>query len=284
MSFHSGTYDILPQRIRIRRFSQQLNSRQDMLGQLLLVIALNGWWGSIPFSLFGVILGLDPYKYVFEEFLPHPTHRSIGIIIGFWIARLILATLSVSEFVRFITFLFFIIALATLMCVSCLTKILTIPGNSCFQFYTQLRIIFAWGCDVISNPIGYLTLFTHFSTIFFFWFGIRCWNFDSLFLALVSVSTGIFLVVYDTIIFIKSGAVQQMAECIITTRSTKHFSRRDNIVDRRYYFYLLWRSQFPVGVPCGSFFTIGRGFAMAYLRELANNLTNAILLIQPMSL
>lgn len=156
--------------------------------------------------------------------------------------------------------------------------------NNCVKFYFQLRLIFAWAFAVLKNHVGMITIVTHLSTIFFLWFGILCWQFVPFFFYFSSLISGIFLIIYDTIIFQKAGGMQTIAELIIRNNRAKYFSRRGNKVGTKYYWYSLWRAQIPVGVPCGSFFVIRKSFAMAYMRELSNNLTSIVLLFQPSGL
>lgn len=71
--------------------------------------------------------------------------------------------------------------------------------------------------------------------------------------------------------FFAAGKVQHLSEALDKHRLVNYYSRRANRVNNDY-FYSLWRSQIPAGIPCGVFFVIHRSFTMAYLGELANNL------------
>lgn len=163
-----GSYHIAVQERWMRRHCSRRKPRHDAVGELLMLFGVNSGWFSIFAAFAGVAMGIDPYNYVFEEFIPHPTYRGIGFITGVWMARFGLSILCVCEFIRFIIFLIFIITLLTLMCASSLTKMLTIRGNACVILYAQLRILFAWGFAILSDPVGFAILCTHFATIFSF--------------------------------------------------------------------------------------------------------------------
>lgn len=242
------------------------------------------WFSSLVFVFCGVIIGLDPFNYIVEDFLPHPYHRSIEIVVTSFLARLLLSSLCGCEFARFTTFFVFLFTLMALLTVSGLKNMLQIRRSSCVHFYIQLRIIFAWAFAILSDPFGLLMFLTHLATVYFLWFGIRCKELLPLILVVISVAVGIFLITYATYIFRKCVMLREIAERIITTHKIKNFSRRANKVNRKYYDYSQWKSQIPVGVPCGSLFTIRKSFTMAYLRELVGNLANAVLLIKPASL
>lgn len=122
-----------------------------------------------------------------------------------------------------------------------------------------------------------------------------CWLIFSLFLCFGSIfDVGIRLIVSITAIIIgfvctiyiitmlfAAGNYRARTEQVVKKETMLYYSTRVNRVHKRYYFYFLWKFQLPAGIPCGSFFTIESSFAMAHLRELADNLVNAILLIQP---
>lgn len=257
---------------------------QDLVGSLLILTAATTSLGAILFSCSMIVIGFDPFKYVFEEFLPNAYNRSMEVIVSSYLARFLLTSLCVCEFIRFATFLVFILAMMALLTVSVLTKMQNIHGCICIHFYTQLRIMFQGTFAVLSHPLGLLMFLTHLATVFFLWFGIRCWEFVPFILDMISVITGLGLIAYAAFITTKCGVVREIAEHIINSNKIRNFSRRANRVNRKYYFYALWTSQLPIGVPCGSLFTIEKSFTMAYLRELANNLADAVILMNPSSL
>lgn len=102
-----------------------------------------------------------------------------------------------------------------------------------------------------------------------------------MFASIFSVFVGFGLVIHEMLFLTSARNGRRIALHVIRSNMARNFSRREIRVDRRYYFYILWKSQIPVGLPCGSLFIIEKTFPMAYLRELANNLVNAMLLIKP---
>lgn len=252
-----------------------------MVQLLLIALAFTCWAQSLISTFVVVIAGLDPFNYVFEDFLPHPYQRSMEIIVCSFLARLLLSGLCICEFIRFATFFVFLFTAMALLTVSSLTKIQVIHGSSCIHLYAQLRIIFAWAFSVLCHPFGLLMFLTHLATVFFLWFSICCRALVPLILSMITVVVGIFLIIYAAFVCTSCGVVREISESIIACNKVRNFSRRASRVNNKYYFYAVWRSQLPVRVPCGSLFTVKKSFTMAYLQELACNLTNAVLLFQP---
>lgn len=235
----------------------------------------------ISVTMLSLIASLDPFRFVFEEFLPHPYFRSIEIIVGSWLARLILCIMCCCEFFRFIIFLAILLAAGTLTAISLVKIMLALPGNICIPVYFQSRVLIASVFGVASTLVGVLTLVMHFSTIFLFWGGIMCWDYVPHLVCATLLGLGITFISYHTIILTFIGRAPELTESIIRHNMAQNFSRRHNKLNQRYYTFLVWRAQQPIGLPCGSFFKVERSFTMAYLRELANNLVDTMLLIQP---
>lgn len=256
-------------------------NQNDALGFILLLGDIFSGTIVLGLVLIGVATSLDPCHLVFEEFLPHPYFRSIETIVTSWIARFVLCALCSCEFMRFALIVEFVVAILSLVGVSLLNTLLKIAENHCIWVYIKLRIIVASVLQIVGRTMGTATLFAHISTIFLFWVGIRCWNNIPKFLAMFFILIGIICAISFTLVLISAGKARATARNLIFKHKAVNFSTRDNKIDKRYYLYCLWRSQIPVGLPCGSFFVIKKTFAMAYLRELVNNFTNAMLLIIP---
>lgn len=258
-------------------------TQTDIVGPMLLMLVFGCGLGQFGVTFFVVLTSIDPFYYVFDEFLPHPYQRGLEIILATWIARVILTATYICEIARFSMHCAFILTLHILMIASCVKQMLTIPGNKCIKLYLQLRTCFAWIFAIFTNISGILIFYSHFVIVFFFWFAIRCRKFVPLALLLMAILAGIFTVINSTFVFTYAGTIPDMSGCIIRSNRDKYFTRRENKVDKKYHYFIWWRSQCPVGIPCGSFFTIEKSFLMAYLRELAVNLANAVLLTQPSS-
>lgn len=252
-----------------------------MLGALFLFGDLLVGPVAVLFAFVIVVTSLDPPLLVFEKLLPHPYHRNLDIIFVSWVARLVISTLCTCDFIRFIWFFCYVAAIWVLMGISILKLTFKISRIRCICIYNQFRITVASVSFICGRIVGWLTLFIHFCTIFWFWIGLRCWKHVPAYVGIFSILTGIIYTIGFSIILVEAEKAREMARSLISKHKAIYFSKRKNSVDRKYYFYCLWRSQLPVGLPCGSFFVIERTFAMAYLRELANNVASAMLLILP---
>lgn len=262
---------------------RQRHQQKDVLGAFLLTCILAG--GVAPFfSLSFVYTCLDSFYYVLEEILPHPYDRSVLVIVVSACVRFLLFLVCCCEFCRFSLYLLFLFAIIALSALSTVNMLLWLPGNGCLRFYVQLRIILDSIYFILRAWVGILTVVAHFTTVFSLWLFIRSRKYIPLLVSTTSIVAGVVLVIYATIIFSASGKGRTIAEAIIRKKMIAYFSRRASKLNKRYYCYSLWKAQIPVGVPCGSFFVVQRSFAMAYLRELATNLVNAVLLIKPIKM
>lgn len=169
----------------------------------------------------------------------------------------------------------------TLAGISLIGNMLTSPVAQSIHIYIQTRVILASIFVLVGRLVGYGNICGACGRYILALVGLRCWSYVTFFICLISVSVGVGLIIYHSLIVTFFGKVPEITGSVIRCNLTKYFSRRGNRVDKRYYFYCWWRAQPTIGVPCGSFFIIGRHFTMAYLKELANNFTPAMLLIQP---
>lgn len=250
-----------------------------MLGAILVFGELVSGIFTILVVLVGVLTELDPFHFLLEEFLPHPYYRTNSTIVASWIVRFFLAALCGCEFMRWALFVSYSLVVLAITGISLLNCLLKFVGNYCIFSYIELRIILGSVLNIVGKMMGVVTPLAHLITICFLWMGLQSWNQIPNILSIFFIFTGIFGTISASMILVGAGKAQIMAQKLINKHKNKNFSTRKSRVGSQYYYYCLWSSQIPMGLPCGSFFMIEKSFAMAYLRELANNLTNALLLI-----
>lgn len=257
------------------------------LDPFLILVNIAIGTAPIVIAIISVLTNMDPGRIVLAEFLPHPYTRNIRVIMLSFMIRSTVAIGFFCEVCRFGTYLLLLCTISFMAMFSIAKKLLRISVVNCVNFthtYVQLKVIIASIYTLLGHAMGVFILLAHFLTIFALWISFRCWDYVNFLVAIVSIIIGCVCTVYIVIIFSAAGNYRARTEEVIKRETMLSYSTRANRVDRRYYFYLLWKSQLPAGIPCGPFFIIERSFVMAYLRELADNLVNAVLLIQPYKL
>lgn len=146
-----------------------------------------------------------------------------------------------------------------------------------FSFYLQLRISTNSVFVLVSKIVGLLTFCAHFITIFFLWLAIRCWGLAPPIVSIMAIVMGIVGIIYTDVVSSSAGNAHARAKVLVRDEMTTYNGKRRSDIFGRYRFYL-WKSQPPVGIPCGSFCIIEKSFVLRYTEELANNLANAVLL------
>lgn len=150
-------------------------------------------WGALAFGFVAVTASLDPFRFVFEEFLPHPYNRTPVTTCAGMIVQIALSTLCTWEHLRFIVFVGILLAVLTLIGLSFIKIMLKLPGPLCIQIYNHARIILASVFRLLGDLGCAITVVMHVLTIFLFWVGLRTWNDIPLPICLGSLALGMIL-------------------------------------------------------------------------------------------
>lgn len=255
---------------------------KDALDPYIIVLTYLGL-GGLPFavSLISIVNSIDPLYIVFEDLLSDAYNREMWVILMSLLSRFLLCSWFLWDFGRFVLFTALYFAVMAEKALSTVKVIGWVPGFRSYDIAIDCRVIFASISDILKTMICFIIFVLHFATVFLLWLPIQCWNFIPLLVAIIAINAGILCVSYAGIIFSVAGNIREKSKTLIRNKMNLHYSTRQNRVDRRYYYYLLWRSQTPIGVSCGSFFIIKGSFAISYLGELMINLVNAVLLLEP---
>lgn len=256
--------------------------RYDFQGLLLLWLIFTTVLIMPPAILTILITQLDPFYYVFEEILPRPLYRSVGLTVGVWITRLILASICVYDFLRFLIIFLGVFMLFLSGIIRFLNELKSVRGTACLKYYLSLRITLCPTRQFIGRMVGGVVPWAHFGTVALLWMSIQCWNFISPYVACFGATLAILVVVITIVVlFPEVTKLGSVSERLIQRNLNFYYSRRYNRVDQRYYLYSSWKSQEAIAIPCGYCFTLGKGFIMQYSNVLVNNLVNAVLVFNP---
>lgn len=255
----------------------------DAQGMFLIAVFFAGALLPLPILPIAMLTKVDPFYYVFEEILPHPYIRSPKLIVGSLMIRFVLMFLACYEFSRFMLthiVLVFILFLSAML--SFLKSLRNFSSKESIEWYVKFKVTLSPVHTLLGHLVGGLVPWAHFGTVVCLWLAIDCWELISevvafiLLLLAMLIFGGTVLMMFPEVT--KLGTV---SELLIRKNRNYNFSRRPNIIDQRYYYYLLWKAQKIAALPCASYFTMGSGFTMQYAQELFDNLLSVLLVFDP---
>ncbi|CAL8141041.1 unnamed protein product [Orchesella dallaii] len=243
------------------------NIPKDWIGPALIFVTI---WMAVS-GPFGVVFALavhgDPFYYVAEEILPDPHYRSMTLIILTPIIRYILSFFCVMEFIRIGVHGMFFGLLIVSVVHNLLEKIPKIESNAqSFRIYFQMKVIFAVASGMINTVAFYLVIVGQIMTVLVLWGTIRL---NGIVLPLVSY---FFLSV--SLLFLGLAVVLLRAPALITLKTATYLKDKCIVNPRLKYHQ-------SIQIRCGSFFVFKHSTVMSYFNNIANNLTTAVLLVQP---
>lgn len=257
---------------------------KDNVGMLLNGIVCCA--GTLPplVVLVGIATGLDPFYFIIEDLiLPHPYYRSLAMIVMAPCIRFILGYLCVIEFARFATIVVTIIVVTVFVILSIAKKLRCVFYQECYLLYLQLRLILG-AVQLVTRVLVFGLVFgSQFATVLLLWLVFKCYGYISIYIYSVAVLLAVYFISLVSLLLPTIAKVRSESRGLIRSKLNLHFSTNPQR-KRKYYYYSLWRSQQSVYLSCGNFFVLQKGVTMTYLKELINNLVNAVILIDPKSL
>ncbi|CAL8141049.1 unnamed protein product [Orchesella dallaii] len=243
----------------------QSTSKTDWIG-LCLILAIIASAASGPFVvLIGLYVQADPFHYIGEEILPDAYYRSMETIAATLIVRYILCFFCAMEFIRVGIHGTFFALLSVSALHSLLRNLPKIASNfHSFRIYLQMRVFFTVASHLINN-VALLAVFVgHFMTILVLWATIMLLGELN---PLISLA---FLII--SIFFLGLTLVLLTAAAMITSK-TKDFLKQKRRTNPRLKYH------HSIRFMCGPFFEFRQGTIMTYFNHIANNLTNAVILV-----
>lgn len=260
---------------------QRKSIEKDTLGLLLNCLVVLAGVFPLPFVFVAVATNLDPFYYVIEQnFMPHPYYRTTGMIMLIPLLRLFLGYFCVVEFLRFGTIGVFIIVVIVFVIVSISKKLTHVFYEECLFLYVQLRLVLASIKYLIDVTAKGLIFGSQLATILVLWIVLKCYNFLSVYIYVGICLLAAYLIILASLLLPAAAKVRTETKALIRKKRNLHYCSRGHKTKKLYYFNL-WKSQESTYITCGSFFIIEKGVTMTYLRELIDNLVNAVLLIDP---
>ncbi|CAL8141047.1 unnamed protein product [Orchesella dallaii] len=240
---------------------------KDLIGIFLILVTISLALGGpigIPIVLFA---HGDPFYYIIEEILPDRYNRSMTLIILTPIIRYILCFFCVMEFIRIAVHGIFFGLLSASAIHSLLEKLPKIESNyQSFRIFLQMRVFFAVASGLINSVALIGVIVSHIMTILVLWATIMLHGILHPVISLFFIGM--------SILFSGLTLVLLRVPALITFK-TKVYLKQKRIV------YLKLKYHNSIRVRCGSFFEFKYSTVMSYFNHMANNLTNAILLVQP---
>lgn len=235
----------------------------------------------LPFVIVAIITNLDPFYFIFEQHLmPHPYYRSIEMIVLVPLVRLFLGYFCVIEFLRFGTMGVFIVVIVVFVIVSISKKLAHVFYEECLLLYVQLRLVLASVKHLTDVMVRALVFGSQIATILVLWIIFKCYAFLSVYIYVGICLLAAYLIILASLLLPAAAKVRTETKVLIGNKRNLHYCSSGHNA-RKYYYYNLWKSQESTYFKCGSFFIVQKGVTMTYLREMINNLVNAVLLIDP---
>ncbi|CAL8141045.1 unnamed protein product [Orchesella dallaii] len=244
--------------------SRDLN---DLIGAFLILATVSFAFGG-PFAIpLGLATRVDPFYYVAEEFLPDPHYRSMDLIVLVPIIRYIVSFFCVMEFLRIGVHGMFFISLSISALHSLLENLPKIESNvQSFRIFLQVRVFFATASELINSVALVSVIVGHVMTVLVLWATIMLTGIINPLVSLFFLCTSIFFLGL-TVVVLRAPA--------LFTYKTSTYIRGKRMMNPRLKYHQ------SIHIRCGPFFVFKHSTVMAYFNNIANNLTNAVLLVQP---
>lgn len=251
------------------------------MGGTLAIIIIGGILSSF-LVLFVNASGLDPFYFVFEEFLPSAYDRPNWIILTVFPIRFLMTWIIVLESIRLMA-LFFGTLFAGSYFFSTSSKLFWLfpdEGGVCKWMFLQLRILYYHFEEPMNLVTMCLMVINQITLVFMTWFVIVCRDYFSNFLFFALCAVDLYVVVGTAVLISASGSVGEKIRSVIEAKRVFYFHPNKNL-RKSYFYYSFWRAQQPCFVKCGSMFILEKTIPMTYFKVLVDNLVNAVLLIEP---
>ncbi len=248
----------------------------------LVALNLTCFAAGVFFPIIAVFAELDPFYFIFELILLSPYERSISMIMNSFLARLFLVQFCVVEVWRFafvIMFVLMCIASTLATCLENITqKVETIENNK-YSFNTQLRIVLKTTDFFLRHVIVFSMICVEHTFPTVLWLLLKCWN------ILPAYVTFVFYLIINVIIAatllilplsVKIGDISEIF--VLSKTASNHTFNRSN---KKYYYYLKWKSLQKLPIRFGVQFILTRQTLNNYFSLLMENITNAVLLVNP---
>lgn len=251
--------------------------RFDTLGVILSLFLL--FLVSLPLITPIVIFTrIDPFYYVLEQLFPHPYDRPIPFILTGPLIRLVLTWVSLTEFLRCLSVGLTGAILFCFASYSALKSLVFLGDRDAHHFYSALYLLFS------SLPLPLIAFFFiavgQTLPVSGIWMVIKLGDVLPKYLTWLLLATVLYGIVFGSMLLHGVANLNETSGLILRGKVDKWYVRNCR-VRMRFWTCARWRSRRKIEVWCGTFFLLKKGVTMGYLREMINNLVNAVLLINP---
>jgi len=239
--------------------------------------------------LVGVYAQLDPFYYVLEGYiLPHPYHRTTFSIIVTPIVRFFLAFICVMEFARFALLCLLWFTLAQLVSFFFLRHIRGMATDSLaasehvHKMYIALRLVFGTFYQKLKFVLSCSLFCLHAATVVIIWLPLKCWGLVPNFVLLLMVLFALVALEISLMLLPVSAIIHNESRALVNAKRDRYLYYYTNYSQKiKHLEHIKWRAQPYIGIPCGNLFVFKRSSTKNYFLKLVDNLTNALLLIDP---
>lgn len=255
----------------------------DWPGFLLLNFQLNVIPLVLVLPIVIVRIPLDPFHFIFQLVLADPYEKILLLKLFIFILRLLVTYFFIFEFMRFVSLLTLFSLSFAFTIMNCMQNCIIKPKSLdriTLHNFIHLRVIFKLGDYFIRHIVSLIIIITQVTFIIAGWVVIRGWHKLPVYIILEAFM-GMLIALISMIVFLKvSNKIGETSKTYLKDKCSANHTFAKFHKNR--YYYLKWYAQKSLRIRFCSQFVLEKDTIIQYFSKLVTNLTDAILLINPL--